>query len=407
MNSSKDELIKKQLLKKIQKLAELEKNQKVSENNDDTDKLMISRTIFAFIGGFVILRTFSKTKFTPFTLNVIPERIEVSIKKRIPFEMENGQIYNLYELLKNTVGLRLSIGSKLDIGSTGGGFILNDKTRIGGFQIMIFKNDQIEEISETLEDINFAIYSNNELERLKTENIELSKHIKEISEINEPIIITEGKTDWKYIISALRFYHSKNEYLNIKEEWFLKFGSLNDIKKSHCNTSFELENSVSKLNSILESFIDSRNIEKKQIKWPRIGIFDSDDKKVRNIYDVENKVFSLIIEPDNISTELLFSENEIKTEIEERRLYLGTEFDFKTGQLLADRNIIIGNDNNTRNKSGKNVIIDSNVYNSEGENIALSKEDFSTKIYNNEIKISEKSWENFRHIFIKISEFIK
>ena len=41
------------------------------------------------------------------------------------------------------------------------------------------------------------------------------------------------------------------------------------------------------------------------------------------------------------------------------------------------------------------------------KNIALSKENFAIAVYNNDIKISNDSWENFRHIFKKIEEILK
>ena len=65
----------------------------------------------------------------------------------------------------------------------------------------------------------------------------------------------------------------------------------------------------------------------------------------------------------------------------------------------------MGGDNSILNKACKNVIIDCDVYDEEGNNIALSKEKFAQEIYYDRIKISENSLNNFKIIFDKILEF--
>lgn len=219
------------------------------------------------------------------------------------------------------------------------------------------------------------------------------------------LIITEGKTDWKYFLKALEHYHSKNEFENITQEMFYKFGSETDVNSNICGTEVINELSDSKLNNYLKSLTNSRDIDKTDIGKIRVGIFDSDtNTKVTN--ESTLGIFSFKIEPNGISTEFLFSESEIKTDLDGRRLFVGEEFEKRTKINLNDSNLTLGGESSNINKAGKKVIIDTDVYNRSGENIALPKELFAQAVFDNSIPISGNSYENFRHIFEKISEFI-
>lgn len=169
-----------------------------------------------------------------------------------------------------------------------------------------------------------------------------------------------------------------------------------------CNISDEL--SESKLNNYLTSLISTRAIDINHTQV-RIGIFDS-DTNIRPHENKEKKVFSFRIEPDGISTEFLFNDNEIKTDFDEKRLYVGVEFDKITKKHTCDPSLNLGGDNSNINKAGEKTIVESGVYNSENENIALPKEKFAQAVFNGEVNICEESWERFRHIFEKIQSFI-
>lgn len=405
--SQKDKIIKDQIRKKIEKLAKIEKelNEKQFRLSKE-EGFNISRKIYACFDGFIIIRTFSKDDFEPFQLILSAERIGLFLQNHLPIKTKDNQVLNLYKLLKSTIGLDIQTCRTVGLGTNIGGLTFGGQIKIDRFQLIIRNYDEINEIKETLEDISFTLYTNSEIQQLEIENNELKKKFEELNKYGEPLIITEGKTDWKYLLAALRHFHSRNEYQNIKESWFLKFGTKDDVRTNNCGTIFELINSVSNLNKILDSFNETRTLETVKSIPIRIGIFDSDDVRAIEMNNVKNKVYSFLIEPKNISTELLFSETEIKSEISARRLYFGTEFDERTGQLKVDRSIILGIDNNTRNKAGKNKIIDSDIFNSGGINIALSKEEFAKSVFLNEIIISAESWENFRHIFEKIDVII-
>lgn len=224
---------------------------------------------------------------------------------------------------------------------------------------------------------------------------------------DEIVIITEGKTDWKYFISALRYFHNKEEFLKIKEEFFLKYGSKQDVEKKICGCSIELEYNNTQLLNYLKNLVEQRkkidNTSKNQI---RIGIFDSDDKNIKFLSEPSLGVYGIILNQPDISTEFLFSNDEIKTEsIDGKRLFIGTEFNVKTGRCLSNKNLSLG-DNSVLNKAGKNTIIEHSVYNDNEENMALSKSKFSELVYKEDIVISEESWANFRELFEQISDII-
>ncbi|UTD14794.1 ATP-binding protein [Tenacibaculum mesophilum] len=224
---------------------------------------------------------------------------------------------------------------------------------------------------------------------------------------NDILIITEGKTDWKYMLSALRFFHTKGEFREIQESYFYRFGSSADVESSICDTEFVNELSDAKLRNYLNGLVESRKIGSSEISQIRIGIFDSDNKNVKTVNNHSLGVFSFKISPENISTEFLFPDSEIKTILSDKRLYIGTEFDSQSKINLTNSELSLGGESQNTNKAGKRVIIDTGVYNRSIENVALSKESFAQNIYQRTIAVSEDSWENFRHIFDNILSFIQ
>lgn len=399
--NKRQEIIKKHLLKKVKKLADIEKQLSdkdfISSNND----IQVSRKVIACFDGFIILRTFSKNYQKPFNLLASSERIGVFIKKGVPIRKKDGQFFNLYDLLINTIGLELKMGTKTGLG-VNQGTIFAKPNQFDAFQILISPYSQQKEIEETINDIKFITYTDNEFQQLERKIDFIHK-----SQITQnPLIITEGKTDWKYLLAALRYFHNKNEFQEIKDSYFLKFGSQIDIEENVCGCNCYYEGSSSQLIGLLESMVKSRKIRGGE-NYTIIGIFDSDDRKVKCINDSQNKVFSFMIEPENISTEFLFSKDDLKKSDCFKRLYIGTEFDQKTKKLISNPKISLGGNSNNINKAGKNVIIDSDVFDLNGKNIAKSKENFASKIYRSKILISDISWENFRFIFNKILILLK
>ncbi|MFY7671611.1 AAA family ATPase [Tenacibaculum sp. MEBiC06402] len=270
------------------------------------------------------------------------------------------------------------------------------KPNTSGNRILEVSRDSYSELQIVNEEFYSKIYDQENRIRILEGKIISSKDF---------LIITEGKTDWKYFIKALEYFHSKGEFENITQEMFYRFGSETDVESSVCGTEIVNELSDSKLNNYLKGIVNTRDIDKTDIGKIRVGIYDSDtNTKVTN--ESTLGVYSFKIEPSGISTEFLFSDNEIKTEVNGRRLFIGDEFEKRSKINLNNNNLTLGGDSSNTNKAGKRVIIDTDVYNRERTNIALTKELFAQAVFENTITISEASYENFRHVFVKINEFL-
>jgi len=230
--------------------------------------------------------------------------------------------------------------------------------------------------------------------------------IKELEEIidsdNNILIVTEGKTDWKYILKALDYFQKKGEFTEILPEYFYRYGTQDDVYKVICGTNIFADMGESQLNNFLSNEINRRTGDKSRRKQILIGVFDSDTDikpKSKNEYNV----FSFKISPNGISTEFLFIDDDIKSEVDGERLFIGLEFNERSTRHVSE-NLNLGASSSKR--AGKKEIIDIDVFDSIGENKALSKEKFAQAVFYGVIDISEESWDNFRHIFENISCFL-
>jgi ABC-type branched-subunit amino acid transport system ATPase component len=259
----------------------------------------------------------------------------------------------------------------------------------------VFKIDRDEYLE--LQKVNKRFYDkiDNQAERIK----ELEKSIESDEDV---LIITEGKTDWKYMLKALQYFHSQKEFLEIEENYFYRFGSNEDVLSGVCGTNVFVDLGDSQLNSLLSSEINRRIGDKARRKKIRIGVFDS-DADIKPKSKIEYGVYSFKISPDGISTEFLFDDDNIKSQVKGERLFIGVEFDSRTARHKTEK-LNLGVDSFKR--AGKKEIIDTDVFDENGLNKSLSKEKFAQAVFNNVIEISTESWENFRHIFEKITSFL-
>lgn len=222
-----------------------------------------------------------------------------------------------------------------------------------------------------------------------------------LKEIKKPLVITEGKTDIKFIQKA-------KEVLGLNDVIFDTI------------TPEQQPDGYSNLQKMLQQLCKIKR------PFPIIGIFDRDvDEIVKNV-DMEdgkykkygNKVYAFCIpipkvREDNgqtkISIEYLFSDEEIKSPVDEagHRLFFGMEF---------TKHSMVHNEcpNLTLSKpDGKGVdkILENNggqaVYDENDNNILAKKNDFADAVISGKIKISDDSWENFRPILEKIQKLSK
>lgn len=221
-----------------------------------------------------------------------------------------------------------------------------------------------------------------------------------LSKISKPIIITEGKTDVKHILKA-------KEKLGITD---LDFDTI------ECEYQPDGDSNLITLLEQLGKVARNNKV---------IGIFDRDKeatiKKIecngQYVKEYGHGVYAFCIPvpntrlergQDKISIEYLYSDEEIKTILENGcRLFFGTEFNVRTGLYNGDEQYVLCN------QSGRGVdkIIENNggqsVYDKSENNYLAKKDDFAEAIKNDKINISNESWNNFNPIFDTIRDILK
>lgn len=187
----------------------------------------------------------------------------------------------------------------------------------------------------------------------------------------KPLIITEGKTDWKHLKAAFL----RLQGLGIFEDLDIEFHEYEDEIKMGDGELMNLCKHLSK------------------IHHPRkiICIFDRDvASTVRQVSgrddphkDWGNNVFSFALpvpnhrqEDDGICIELFYTDEEIKrTDAHGRRLFLSSEFNPRSGRHRGRENLICANPGRSRGIGL--VVVDGDVFDSSNQNVALPKSHFA------------------------------
>lgn len=222
-----------------------------------------------------------------------------------------------------------------------------------------------------------------------------------VEEAKMPVLMGEGKTDWKILSKALSVFRAQNEYAEIR----LKFQKYSEEDTMGYPQLFDICK-------------NARNFGNKQVL---ICLFDGDitqgfyDKIVspgKAYKSWGGNVFSVVLpKPDSrerreISIEQYFTDDEIKTVGEEgRRLFLSNEFNPENGELYADPTIKYKGSLSVFNKPYTFVIGDK-VINSEGRNIAMSKNDFAENVRAGKGAFGRFNYDNFRLLFDVIREVL-
>lgn len=213
---------------------------------------------------------------------------------------------------------------------------------------------------------------------------------KQISESSRPLLITEGKTDWKHIksaIKALKIDDFPGEFLEFED-------NMGD------NTLLRLLQDMVKVSP-------ARMI---------IGIFDRDNPQIlaelladgSNIHEfLEHKVYGVVLPLKNqeiygetISIEHYYKKDDLlKTDDNGRRLFLGSEF-YKSGNSKDGK--YQTKFSGIAHKVANNGIIDEKVFITEdleqANSVALSKGKFTELIYKGEQFAHEFDFSSFKEL---------
>lgn len=222
-----------------------------------------------------------------------------------------------------------------------------------------------------------------------------------VAEFTKPLIITEGKTDWKHFKIALEYFQDNEEFKNLDIQ-FLEYED-DDLKMS-------------------ESQLEKLITELSKVSRPNkvIGIFDCDTTTGKKYEDegkqkLSSHVYGLAIPTpdfrdyhDGICTEFLYKDEDLKKENEDgRRIYLSDEFS-KKGRLKEDKKIGLANVKKIDKKISKekSIIIDSDVLDIEENSLALSKNEFSKHVLNKNEPFGNMDFEGFRALFENIEKIL-
>lgn len=228
-----------------------------------------------------------------------------------------------------------------------------------------------------------------------------SKYNAILAETNEstiPLLITEGKTDWKHLKSALRAL------------------GISDLNIDFYEYDYTMGDSA--LMKLLEQFAIS--VPNRKI----IGIFDRDNEAIctqiletgKSYKQLSKNIYALSIPTANeqiygpyTSIEHYYPKNQLfKVTKEGRRLFLGEEF-FEGG--MSKDKTYLTKAKNIQNKVKVNGVIDEKVYCLETDpefkhSIALPKDDFAQLIYDQDAYASEFDFSEFAKIFEVIREVV-
>ncbi|MCG3714576.1 AAA family ATPase [Aliarcobacter butzleri] len=218
----------------------------------------------------------------------------------------------------------------------------------------------------------------------------------EIEKSTKPIIITEGKTDWKHLKKALERFKSQGLYTNLDIEFL------------------EYEENIKMGDDSLDSMVKA--FKKTSQSRKTIFMFDRDNNKIFGEYGNEefnnhlNNVYSFCIPKiddtlNKISLEFYYKEDELKIfDGNGRRLFLSSEFNQKTAVSKCRKFVT-----QDKNKASKSLaIIDDAVFSLDDEecktNLAISKNIFAENILKDVENFKNFDIENFKKIFEVIEE---
>ena len=217
-----------------------------------------------------------------------------------------------------------------------------------------------------------------------------------MGEIQKPLIITEGKTDWKHIKYALLKLKERGEFADVEFD------------------EYEEDRGCDKLQKIVDG------LSKIPLRHKIIAIYDTDKtmvqledgatykKRCENLYELP------IPNPQNyscgISIEMMYPEGDIKREDSNgRRLYLTNEFDPQT-TVLRDgtyRKICKNKTLVDATKHNSIKIVDSEVLDVEtGFDYALSKDAYARYLLNEDSQFTDIDVSGFRELFESIRSII-
>lgn len=232
-----------------------------------------------------------------------------------------------------------------------------------------------------------------------------------LSSITKPLVITEGKTDWKHMKAALQHFKSKNEFSNLDFD-FLEYEDI-DMGESELDNMCKKYSFVNQPNKII--FIFDRDVEK-HLKSK------GDGKKFKKW---GNNVFSFCIPiPShragykNISIESYYSDDDLKiADSNGKCLFFTNEIDEKIlitknpttrKQENIDETYIVMDKPKVEDEKEKKIYDQdaSKILDKDGKQVAISKSVFAENVLNKVGNFANVDFKEFKLIFEVIESII-
>lgn len=218
---------------------------------------------------------------------------------------------------------------------------------------------------------------------------------------NKPVIITEGKTDWKHLKAALEYFKGNHEYEDVDVEIL----------------EYDFDFGDSKLHNLLNHYKTFPH------RYKIVGVFDCDEDNGKKIHSAGgtkkygDNIWGMSIPvPDyrnynsgGISIEFLYSDEDLKRHDENgRRLYVTSEFN-ENGRFISDVRIGVKNNHDVKNYilPEKEKIQADEVIDIEGNSLALSKEQFATNILERRGDFANVCFDAFRSVFDRLRQVLQ
>ena len=224
-----------------------------------------------------------------------------------------------------------------------------------------------------------------------------------LSNVTKPLVITEGKTDWKHMKAALQHFKLNNEFLNLDFD-FLEYEDI-DMGESELEKMCEKYSLVNQPNKII--FIFDRDVEK-HLKSKGNG---------KRFKKWQNNVFSFCIpipshraRYKNIAIESYYSEADLKIfDSNNKCLFFTNEIENK---IIVTKNMTTGKRENietfivldepiVENEKDKKIYDHdaSRILDNNGRQVAISKSVFAENVLNKVDNFADVNFKEFKLIF--------
>lgn len=222
----------------------------------------------------------------------------------------------------------------------------------------------------------------------------------QIESDNKPLIITEGKTDWKHIKAAMKALN----ITDIDVAFHEYEGTIGDKNLMQMLKDFVCLNSPRKIIGIFDRDNDSFLKDNPEIRDNEFHFLGA------NVYAFAIPVANEELYGSYTSIEHYYiKEDLLKEDVNGRRLFLGSEF-FESGNSKDKK--YQTKFSGIQNKVKINGVIDDKVYDAEQDpeqkrSIAMSKNDFAQMIYDGSNFAENFDFSHFNQIFPIIRKIIE